>query len=1127
MTDRAGVERWTGSGGSTALLAALLFGHLLLDALAQHLARLPGDLVALSAAVAFSAGLMWRLPRGRVRALALCLVGASTLALDVASAVPPVAALVRAVVHTAEIHVAVLCLDALWRTDHRRTLQDVVRVLAALALIVPFVGACVGGVVVAMATGGSLATAGARWFLGEALGAVLVVPLLASVDRASLRAFADGRRRLEAAALVVFALAALAWTVERLAQPSFLLILPILWAAFRLGPSCVAVVGAFVVGAMVVATDVVGLPAFGPIVVPGVVLAPWAAFGLLLPYAVSLLLTEQRHEHAEVVERERYFREAMHHSPFGMAILGLDGYCIAANRALGDMLGYTPEELVGLHATAIAFPEDKPDVGRRVGSVIRGEVAEYATERRYRRKDGGSIWVLVAVSVVRDETGAPLHLITQMKDIDERKRAEKALEESESRWNFALESAGQGVWDYDYRRRDTFYSPMWSRMLGYEPGELSGESDAWLALVHPYDLPRLLRHEHQHLQGETEQFECEFRMRHKDGRWLWILDRGKVIVRDVDGRPLRMIGTHTDITEHRRLTEALQEEKERLRITLHSIGDGVICTDAEGRITFMNPIAEALTGRLAADALGAPAEKVFAVVREGADAPAVDAVGACLAGLERVTHGDGLVLIGRDGVRMDVEASVSPVRKTSGELIGTVLVFQDVTRARTLQKELAELATHDALTGLQNRTAFEVALEAHCASAVAEGGGHALCFLDLDRFKIINDTAGHAAGDALLREVGRLVREQMRRHDLVARLGGDEFGILLTDCEVDAAERIAERLIERIGRVRFSWDGRVYEVGASIGIARVDAETPLAADVMSRADVACYAAKAAGRNRVSVYHPSEGDARRHHAELHTAAGIRAALDTDRFVVFAQEIRDLRPSGHLHRHAELLVRMREDDGSLKPPGAFIPAAERYGLMAAIDRWMIHRVLSVYGRDILAVPRLSVSVNLSANSLEDRSLLGFLAEELEGSVLPPHRLRFEITETSLINNITQAGRLVEDLRAAGCAIMLDDFGAGVSSFAYLEQFPADFIKIDGGFVRKMTTNAVDRAIVESINDIGHKIGAVTVAEFVEDAETLATLAEIGVDMAQGWHIARPEPIEDLLSRLGAEDFRRATM
>lgn len=1109
------------SGGPVCVwrLTALVVGHFLLCLFARQFEHLPGDIAGLRPATGFAVALLWRLsPSCLLPGLLGVFVTAS--AVEVVGGLPLALALAHGALAGAVVASGLLVLDAMWPQDRGHTPQSVFLAILAVGVVVPLAGVALGVLAIDGLFGRSPDGHWNRWLTGEMAGAALVLPIVVSLRRSELRALFVGRAALEMAQVAVATAVALVGTVAWIGRPNVLLIVPMVWAAFRLGPLAVALLGAGLVATVQIAflAGWIGLAVGAP---PGFGLGPWSILGVLLPYGMALLLADQRRERDRLAVSERYFRDAMHHSPFGMALLDVTGRCFAANRALGDMLGYAPEELIGRTPADITAGDDRSEVLPRIARLVSGEIDEYALEKQFRRKDGTPVWVFIAVSVMRDEeTGEPLHLIAQMKDIEVRRRAEMALEKSESRWNFALESAGQGVWDYDYRSRETFYSPVWSRMLGYEPGELSGESDAWLALVHPYDLPRLLRHEQQHLAGETEQFECEFRMRHKDGRWLWILDRGKVIERDAEGRPVRMIGTHTDITEHRRLTEALQEEKERLRITLHSIGDGVVCTDAEGRVTFMNPIAETLTGWTAASALGRLCDTVFEVVQEGTDQPAVSAVTACLAGLERVSHDEGLVLVGRHGARIDVEASASPVRKASGELIGTVLVFQDVTRARTLQKELAQLATHDALTGLQNRSAFEHALAEHCGRAVSDGSGHALCFVDLDRFKIINDTAGHAAGDALLREIGRLIRDHMRRHDLVARLGGDEFGILLTHCSIVDAQRIADRLLERIGRVRFSWDGRVYEIGASIGIARLDADTPLAADVMSRADVACYAAKAAGRNRVSVYHPSEGDARRHHTELHTAAGIRAALDADRFVVYAQEIRDLRPAGHLQRHAELLVRMRDEDGSLKPPGAFIPAAERYGLMAAIDRWMIRRVLHVYDRAVLAVPRLSVSINLSANSLEDPTLVDFLAAELQRSALPPHRLRFEITETSLINNITHAGRLVEDLRAAGYAIMLDDFGAGVSSFAYLEHFPADYIKIDGGFVRKLKTHSVDRAIVESINDIGHKLGAVTVAEFVEDEETVGLLAEIGVDMAQGYHIARPEPIETLLARLAAE-------
>ena len=1105
-------DRWKSIG---LVLAGLAMGIVVLGVAGRGQFWSASDGVLVWPATAFAVTMIWRGPR-QILSAGLVLCFAAMVAVNAVNGFSLAVSVLLAAVFAAEVTIGVVLVTTLDPARTDRSLSAFLQLLAAIGIAMPIIGATIGATVLANFTSASFATIWTKWFLGEFVGATLLLPVAVSLDREALAGLFAGPRRWELVGIAVFTAVGFVANQKAFGQPTLFLVLPMVWAAYRLDRLAAALVGLVTVAMTFVAIDQHHLTGAGPRLAGGAIFAPWASFAILLPYCIALLIDELKSERERISIRERYFRDAMHHSPIGLALLDPQGRCIVANRSLGDLLGCEPEEIVGKTPADISLREEAETTRERLGLLLRGDIDQYVIEKRFVRKDGQPIWTFLAVAAVRDETtGALVHFVAQIQNIEARRRTEKALEESESRWNFALESARQGVWDYDYRRGDTFYSPMWSRMLGYEPGEISTETDGWLVFVHPQDLPRLLHQEKLHLEGETEHFECEFRMRHKDGRWLWVLDRGKVIARDDDGRPLRMIGTHTDITEHRQLTEALQEEKERLRITLDSIGDGVICTDAQGFVTFINPMAETLTGWVAAEAIGESCEAVFSVVDESGDAGRPCVVRECLSELAPVERDEGQVLTTRGGGRFDVEAIASPVCKPSGELIGAVLVFQDVTRARTLQKQLTVMASQDALTGLANRVAFEVRLSALCATTSQEGGEHAIGFIDLDRFKIINDTAGHAAGDALLREIGRIVREHLRRADLVARLGGDEFAFLFTDCSLDEAARIGERLLERIARVRFSWGGRIYEVGASMGVAKIDAETPLAVDVMSRADVACYAAKAAGRNRVSVYHPSEGDARRHHAELHTVAGIRAALESDRFVVHAQEIRDLRPAGALQRHAELLVRMVDDEGRLVMPGSFIPAAERYGLMGAIDRWVIREVLHRHGPAILAVPRLAVSINLSANSLEDPGLVDFLTAELDRSVLPPHRIRFEITETSLINNLATAGKLVADLAAAGFAIMLDDFGAGVSSFSYLERFPADYIKIDGGFVRKLRENSIDRAIVESINDIGHKIGAITVAEFVEDAETLELISEIGIDMAQGFHIARPVALEDFLA------------
>jgi diguanylate cyclase (GGDEF)-like protein len=391
---------------------------------------------------------------------------------------------------------------------------------------------------------------------------------------------------------------------------------------------------------------------------------------------------------------------------------------------------------------------------------------------------------------------------------------------------------------------------------------------------------------------------------------------------------------------------------------------------------------------------------------------------------------------------------------------------------------------------------------------------HALGFIDLDRFKIINDTAGHAAGDALLREIGRVVRQNVRGTDVMARIGGDEFGFLLYDCPVEQAELVATKIIESIRTIPFAWDGRLYDVAASIGITVVSAASHVPGELLSQADIACYAAKGNGRSRLVVYRSDESEAVRHHRDLHVAAQIRGAIETDRFRLYAQEIRPLGPPKSKERHIEILLRMLDEDGSVLEPSSFIPAAERYDLMANIDRWVVRAVLRSYGERIRAHGDLSVFINLSANSLNEPDFAAFLSDELRSSVIPPGRFNIEITETALINNWSASTKVIGAARAAGAAIVLDDFGTGLSSFAYLKRFPVDYLKIDGSFMHNLRDSGVDRAIVESINDIAHKLGAETIAECIEDAGTIDIVRAMGVDHAQGFAIAAPVPFEEIL-------------
>ena len=545
----------------------------------------------------------------------------------------------------------------------------------------------------------------------------------------------------------------------------------------------------------------------------------------------------------------------------GTVLVGLDGRITYANRAFCEMLGYSPEEAVGLQAEDLVHSDFVSEARRQLQALVAGEIDGYRAERQFLRKNGGAMWLLASASILRNErTGRPLYLIVQLTNVDGRKRAEAALADSETRLNFALEAARQGVWDHDVGTEKVHYSRMWRLMRGFEPDEVVDSSQqAWLARVHPEDRERLLLTIKKQDLGVDGYDTMEYRERHRDGHYIWILSRGRPVTWDEAGNPLRTVGTDTDITRLKTTELQLAEEKERLRVTLESIGDGVISTDGEGRVTFMNAVAEKMTGWLSVEAVGQRIEDVFDVVDEATGDIALNPVAECLALEEPFRLKEDVVLVSRNGERRDVRDSAAPVRTPDGRIIGAVLVFQDVTQSQALQRQLAHSAMHDSLTGLPNRPAFERALAAAIDQARRELREHALCFIDLDRFKSVNDTAGHAAGDALLKHVASIIRKSCRSEDFTARIGGDEFAVMLGDCSLPAAKRIAEQIIESIAAVRFPWGASIYTIGASIGITAVANRAPGLEHLLGQADRACYAAKAAGRNQVSIYAASEKD----------------------------------------------------------------------------------------------------------------------------------------------------------------------------------------------------------------------------------------------------------------------------
>ena len=422
-------------------------------------------------------------------------------------------------------------------------------------------------------------------------------------------------------------------------------------------------------------------------------------------------------------------------------------------------------------------------------------------------------------------------------------------------------------------------------------------------------------------------------------------------------------------------------------------------------------------------------------------------------------------------------------------------------------------ASHDALTGLANRREFETRLGMALDRLSHRAGEHSLMFLDLDQFKVVNDTCGHAAGDQLLKQTSALLLDNLGAGGLLARLGGDEFGILMEDCDAKIAVEMAERIRLAVEELRFVWNGCAFSISVSIGVLHV-AEAGAIDETLRAADMACYIAKEKGRNRVQIYHPSDAELAQRVCEMTWVQRIRNGLDEQRFCLFAQEIRALSGDEPEHSHVELLLRLRDEDGNLVQPGSFMPAAERYGLMPLIDRWVVANAFALIASRLNSpgpVRLSSCAINLSGVTFGDDDFVDYVRRQFEIHRVPPEMICFEVTETSAIADLPSAKGFIQALKKLGCRFSLDDFGTGMASFSYLKNLPVDLIKIDGSFVTGMLNSKIDRAMVEAIVHIARVMGKSTVAEFVESDEVLEALREIGVDYAQGYGIGKPSPFE----------------
>ncbi|GLU40609.1 EAL domain-containing protein [Pseudomonas sp. NBRC 100443] len=568
--------------------------------------------------------------------------------------------------------------------------------------------------------------------------------------------------------------------------------------------------------------------------------------------------------------------------------------------------------------------------------------------------------------------------------------------------------------------------------------------------------------------------------------------------------------TRNLLLAQRAFQSALDSEREKAQTTLAAIGDAVITIDENAHIAYLNPAAERMIGWDSEMAVGLPLKSLLRMLDETSEEEDLALVGQVLRGEVEAGSEISKLLQRLDGSGVVVTLVGTPIR-VGGRIVGAALVLHDMTRERQYMESLSWQATHDSLTGLSNRREFEYRLEQALERSAQRNDRHSLMYLDLDQFKLVNDTCGHAAGDELLRQACSVLESCLREGDTLARLGGDEFGVLLENCPPEVAEQIAENLRQGVENLHFVWDRRPFNITVSIGVVHVTAMLVSVEEALRCADMACYLAKEKGRNRAQVFSPDDSELSMRFGEMAWVQRIRQALDEDRFRLFAQRIRAVDPQAEEGLHVELLLRVLDENGRLVPPNDFIPAAERYGLMPLIDRWVANRAFEILAerREAGCEPIATCAINLSGATIGDASFIQMLRELQPAYGLAPENICFEVTETSAIANLVSATQFIHELKAMGYRFSLDDFCAGMSSFVYLKHLPVDYLKIDGSFIKDMLDDPIDRAMVQVINQIGHVMGKRTVAEFVESEEILEVLREIGIDYAQGYAVGRPLP------------------
>ena len=652
--------------------------------------------------------------------------------------------------------------------------------------------------------------------------------------------------------------------------------------------------------------------------------------------------------------------------------------------------------------------------------------------------------------------------------------------------------------------------------FGYQAEKIMRHQMPFTDFIYENDLQRFEESELIPGNNGLVSLGLDYRLVCADGEVRWVYDY-RVPVINADGEITHYSGYMLDISDRKRFEFELQKEKDLAQVTLHSIADAVITTDVNGQVEYLNPMAEQLTGWVNEIARGLSISRVFCLFDEDSRDSVEGPVSQCILTAKTIKSGKDYVIRRHDGEMFSIQYSVSPIKNEEGIPLGVIIVFTDVTETRKLERKVTYQATHDSLTGLISRREFEVQVDHMLNTISAESESHVLCCLNVDQFKLINDTCCHDAGDKMLVELTAVLRSCLRDTDVLARIGGDEFGVVLRSCSLQDAVAIVDTILMAVRKMNTTGSDSGLDTSVSIGVVSMGKESASVTSVMSAADLACYAAKDLGGNRLHVYESGDQELARRHTEMQWVSKLAAAIEADRLVLYCQEIVPVGQVTGAGSHFEVLVRMLDVNGEIVPPDVFLPAAERYHMITNLDRWVVSHCFAWYAKNIAVINAghlEAISINLSGSSVTNNGFMQYIKNEMLKYEVDPRKICFEITETAAIENMSSAVEFISKLKKIGCRFSLDDFGSGLSSFAYLKNLPVDYLKIDGSFVRNMESDAVDCAMVSAIHQLGSLVGIKTIAEFVENKEILKKLEEIGVDYAQGYGISRPVPLDSMV-------------